>query len=88
MDRTLAELRISTDKSLTPKGVAPATTDEIARAVRDRAEGLTAVEAAKLVGVSRVTARRYPERLAEDGTVTRHRDYGKAGPPKTRYQWR
>jgi response regulator of citrate/malate metabolism len=88
VDRALAELRISTDKSVTPKGVAQATTDEIARAVRDRAEGLTANEAAKLVGVSRVTAWRYLERLADDGTVTRHTDYGKAGRPKTRYQWR
>jgi response regulator of citrate/malate metabolism len=88
VDRALAELRISTDKSVTPKGVAPGTTDEIARAVRDRTAGLTADEAAKLVGVSRVTAWRYLERLADDGTVVRHTHYGKAGRPKTRYQWR
>jgi response regulator of citrate/malate metabolism len=86
VDRALAELRIG--RSVTPKGVAPGTTDEIARAVRDRADGLTADQAAKLVGVSRVTAWRYLERLADDGTVTRHTDYGKAGRPKTRYQWR
>jgi response regulator of citrate/malate metabolism len=88
VDRALAELRISTDKAVTPKGVAPGTTDEIARAVRDRPDGLTADEAAKLVGVSRVTAWRYLERLADDGTVTRQTDYGRAGRPKTRYQWR
>ena len=88
VDRALAELRISTDKSAAPKGAAPGTTDEIARAVRDRAEGMTADEVAKQVGVSRVTAWRYLERLADDGTVTRHTDYGKAGRPKTRYQWR
>src|SRR5262249_25588901 len=41
VDRALAELRVGTDKSVTPKGVAPGTTDEIARAVRDRAQGLT-----------------------------------------------
>ena len=87
VDRALAELRISTDKSA-PKGAAPGTTDEIARAVRDRADGMTADEVAKQVGVSRVTAWRYLERLADDGTVTRHTDYGKAGRPKTRYQWR
>ncbi len=56
--------------------------------MRDRADGLTADEAAKLVGVSRVTAWRYLERLADDGTVTRQTDYGKAGRPKTRYLWR
>ncbi len=88
VDRALAELRISTDKSTAPKGAAPGTTDEIARAVRDRADGITADEVAKQVGVSRVTAWRYLERLADDGTVTRHTDYGKAGRPKTRYQWR
>jgi response regulator of citrate/malate metabolism len=88
VDRALGELRISTDKSVSPKGAAPTTTDEIARAVRDRADGLTADEAAKLVGVSRVTAWRYLERLADDGTVTRVTEYGKTGRPSTRYQWR
>ena len=87
VDRALAELR-STDKSVAPKGAAPGTTDEIARAVRDRADGLTADEAAKQVGVSRGTAWRYLERLADDGTVTRLTEYGKTGRPSTRYQWR
>ncbi|WP_422745248.1 response regulator [Mycobacterium sp. WMMD1722] len=86
VDRALAELRV-TDKSTAPKGAAPATTDGIARAVRDSADGLTADEVAALVGVSRVTAWRYLERLADDGTVTRQSDYGRAGRPKTRYQW-
>lgn len=88
VDRALAELRISPQKGATPKGAAPGTNDEIARAIRDSAEGLTADAVAKQVGVSRVTAWRYLERLADDGTVTRHTDYGKAGRPKTRYQWR
>ena len=88
VDRALDELRFSTDKSVAPKGAAPATTDGIARAVRDRADGLTADEAAKSVGVSRVTAWRYLERLADDGTVTRVTEYGKTGRPSTRYVWR
>lgn len=88
VDRALAELRVAADKSTAPKGAAPATTDGIARAVRDSAEGLTADEVARQVGVSRVTAWRYLERLADDGTVTRQTDYGRAGRPKTRYQWR
>ncbi len=67
---------------------APGTTDEIARAVRDHRDGVTADQVAKQVGVSRVTAWRYLERLADDGTVTRHTDHGKAGRPKTRYRWR
>ncbi|MET0456009.1 MAG: response regulator [Mycobacterium sp.] len=88
VDRALAELRIATDKSVAPKGAAPQTNDDVARAVRDNAEGLTADEAAKAVGVSRVTAWRYLERLADDGTVTRRTEYGGSGRPKTRYQWR
>ncbi|MCG7609780.1 MULTISPECIES: response regulator [Mycobacterium] len=87
VDRALAELRIATDKS-TPKGAAPQTTEEIAAAVRDDPAGLTADEAAKQVGVSRVTAWRYLERLADDGVVIRSTEYGKAGRPRTRYRWR
>lgn len=91
VDRALAELRIGSDRSATPKGAAPGTNDEIARAVRDfrgNRAGMTADEVAKQVGVSRVTAWRYLERLADEGTVNRNTDYGKAGRPKTRYQWR
>jgi response regulator of citrate/malate metabolism len=88
VDRALAELRFSTDRSVAPKGAAPATNDEIARAVRDSADGITADEVARQVGVSRVTAWRYLERLADEGTLTRQTDYGKPGRPKTRYQWR
>lgn len=88
VDRALAELRVGTDRTATPKGASPGTNDEIARAVRDSADGVTADEVAKQVGVSRVTAWRYLERLADEGTVGRHTDYGGAGRPKTRYQWR
>jgi len=88
VDRALAELRVAAEKSVSPKGAAIQTNDDIARAVRDRTDGATADEVAKQVGVSRVTAWRYLERLADEGVVTRHTDYGKAGRPKTRYQWR
>jgi response regulator of citrate/malate metabolism len=88
VDRALAELRVAADRSAAPKGAAQGTNDEIARAVRDSVDGITADEAAKQVGVSRVTAWRYLERLADDGTLTRQTDYGKAGRPKTRYTWR
>jgi response regulator of citrate/malate metabolism len=88
VDRALAELRVAADRSAAPKGAAQGTNDEIARAVRDSVDGITADEAAKQVGVSRVTAWRYLERLADEGTLTRQTDYGKAGRPKTRYTWR
>ena len=88
VDRALSELRVAGDRSATAKGVAPQTNDDIAREVRDSTGGLTADEVATRIGVSRVTAWRYLERLADDGTVTRNTDYGGAGRPKTRYQWR
>jgi response regulator of citrate/malate metabolism len=88
VDRALAELRVAADRSAAPKGAAPGTNDEIARAVRDSVDGITSDEVAKQIGVSRVTAWRYLERLADEGTLTRQTDYGKAGRPKTRYTWR
>ncbi|OBC02409.1 hypothetical protein A5784_15990 [Mycobacterium sp. 852013-50091_SCH5140682] len=88
VDRALGELRVAPNKTASPKGAAPQTTDEIARAVRDDPDGLTADEVAKQVGVSRVTAWRYLERLADGGTVTRSTEYGKTGRPSTRYHWR
>ncbi|MEH3141378.1 MAG: response regulator [Mycobacterium kyogaense] len=89
VDRALSELRIGPDRAAAPKGIAPGTNDEIARAVRDSGDaGVTADAVAKQIGVSRVTAWRYLERLADEGTVRRETDYGKAGRPKTRYQWR
>ncbi len=89
VDRALAELRISDRQVGRPEGRGAAgTNDEIARAVRDSADGITADAVARQVGVSRVTAWRYLERLADEGTVVRRTDYGKAGRPKTRYQWR
>jgi response regulator of citrate/malate metabolism len=88
VDRALAELRVAADRSSSPKGAARETNEDIARSVRDSPDGVTADEVAKQVGVSRVTAWRYLERLADDGTVTRSVEYGKAGRPKTRYQWR
>ena len=50
VDRALAELRVS-DRAAAPKGAAPGTNDEIARAVRDSVDGITADEVAKQVGV-------------------------------------
>lgn len=88
VDQAMAELRAVETRAAAPKGVAPETTDEIARLVRDAAEGLSASEVAGTLGVSRVTAWRYLERLADDNVVTRASDYGRAGRPQVRYRWR
>ena len=88
VDAAMAELRAVETRGAAPKGVAPETTDEIARLVRDATEGMTASEVAGSIGVSRVTAWRYLERLADDNVVTRTSDYGRAGRPQVRYRWR
>ncbi|MBF6194938.1 response regulator [Nocardia implantans] len=89
IDRALSALRTTDQRATTPKGVAPQTLDEISRAVRAaEAEGVTAADTATSIGVSRITAWRYLEKLADDGLVVRRSDYGRAGRPKTRYVWK
>ncbi|WP_063047496.1 response regulator [Nocardia pseudovaccinii] len=88
IDRALSALRTSDQRAAAPKGVAPQTLDEISRTVRDAPGGLTAADTASTVGVSRITAWRYLEKLADDGLVDRKSDYGRAGRPKTRYIWK
>ncbi|MBF6163635.1 response regulator [Streptomyces gardneri] len=89
IDRALSALRTTDQRAATPKGVAPQTLDEISRTVRAaEAEGVTAADTATSIGVSRITAWRYLEKLADDGLVVRRSDYGRAGRPKTRYVWK
>ncbi|GAC69060.1 response regulator [Gordonia soli] len=88
VDRALAELRTADIRRSAKKGAAPETEDAVARAVRDSATGRTASEVAVEVGTSRVTAWRYLERLADDGTLDRTTEYGSAGRPQVRYRWR
>lgn len=88
IDRAFSALRTADPKTTAPKGVAPHTLAEVSRAVRAASDGLSATETGRAVGVSRVTAWRYLERLAEDGVVDRRSDYGRAGRPQVRYVWR
>ncbi|WP_024802152.1 response regulator [Nocardia sp. BMG51109] len=88
IDRAFSALRTADPKTTAPKGIAPQTLEEISRAVRTADEGLSATETGRAVGVSRVTAWRYLERLADDGVVDRRADYGRAGRPQVRYVWR
>ncbi|RJO79972.1 response regulator [Nocardia panacis] len=88
IDRALGALRTTDPRAAAPKGIAPQTLEEISRAVRAAPDGVTAADTAATVGVSRITAWRYLEKLAEDNLVTRRSDYGRAGRPKTRYIWR
>ena len=88
VDRAMAALRTADERAVTPKGTTPQTLDSVARCVRDEPSGLVAAEVGTRLGVSRVTAWRYLERLADDGLLTRREEHGRAGRPQVRYRWR
>ncbi|KQR96567.1 hypothetical protein ASG12_20825 [Williamsia sp. Leaf354] len=87
VDRAMAVLRGSDEKAAAPAGASAHTTEQIARHIRDSEAGLTAGEVAAAAGVSRVTAWRYLERLADDRVLDRTTEYGRAGRPQVRYTW-
>jgi response regulator of citrate/malate metabolism len=74
-----------------PKGFSPETLKLVEDTLRSRrpADGdLSAAEAATLLGISRVSARRYLEHLTEKGKVRVSLRYGEVGRPERRYSWR
>jgi response regulator of citrate/malate metabolism len=85
VDRALATLR-GTDGIGLPKGMSADTLDSVIAALRETPDGLSAVGAASAVGISRVTARRYLEHLADTGTAVRRPQYGQVGRPELFYR--
>ena len=68
-----------------PKGLSPQTATLILTEVAKSAGGLSALECAELVGVSRVSARRYLEHYTSRGLMNVSLRYGTAGRPERRY---
>lgn len=87
VDRAMAVLRGAPSNTL-PPGVTTETLDAVARALHDTSDPLSATEVADACGVSRVTARRYLEHLADTGMVVRRQRYRSAGRPEVEYTWR
>lgn len=90
VDRLFALMREPPSAAL-PTGVARESLTVVASALEalpaDR--GLTAAEAAGVLGASRATARRYLEYLCEAGLAQRQSRYGgAAGRPDVEYRWR
>lgn len=99
IDRAFATLRGAPQDSL-PKGLDEHTLDLVVGAMRalttesgltglsriSGGAGLSAAEVAAQTGVSRVTARRYLEHLAESGQVLRSPRYGGPGRPEVEYR--
>lgn len=67
-----------------PKGLSTETAASLLRALENAGE-VSAAEAAELVGLSRVSARRYLEHFVHAGHATVRLRYGAAGRPERRY---
>lgn len=85
IDAMLGALRPSAPSAL-PKGLSAETMERVTAAVRT-SPPLSAAEAAKALGMSRVAVRRYLEHLADAGRVLRSPRYGTPGRPETEYRW-
>jgi response regulator of citrate/malate metabolism len=83
VDRALATLRGSPEQTL-PTGLSLETLELVARYVQTHAPQ-SAAEVATGCEVSRVTARRYLEHLAQTGTVQRKQRHGGSGRPEIEY---
>ena len=86
VDQMLGGLRSGGQAHL-PKGIAEDSLADVARVLRQAAAGLSASEVGERLGVSRVTARRYLEHLAEGGLVLRRSRYAGPGRPEVEYRW-
>ncbi|NDU71229.1 response regulator [Actinomadura sp. DSM 109109] len=84
VDGMLATLR-TPDHHALPKGMSGETLQAVTDVLSASADGLSAAAAADLTGVSRVTARRYLEYLAESGLADRRPHYGQVGRPEVRF---
>jgi response regulator of citrate/malate metabolism len=86
VDSLLATLRSNGGAPL-PKGMSRPTLDAVVAALRAAGDGLSAGVASDGIGVSRVTARRYLEYLADNGLAVRTQRYGQIGRPELWYHW-
>ena len=87
-DASFAALRTSSGAVL-PKGLTRETLDRVRAAMRDAPAGaMSAAELAAALDLSRVTARRYLEHLADTGVVGRAGRYGSPGRPEVEYRQR
>ncbi|BCW66553.1 transcriptional regulatory protein [Arthrobacter sp. NicSoilB4] len=87
VDQAFASLRAPSELPL-PKGLAASTLDSVQDFMKQQSGAVSASEVMDALGMSRVTARRYLEYLADAGTVSRTARYGTPGRPENEYRWR
>ena len=86
VDRAFSRLHGGTSSAELPKGVSAETLRLVVEVLRASAGDVSAQDVALRAGVSRVTARRYLELLAQGGRVEVLLRYGAPGRPEHRYR--
>lgn len=86
VDQAFASLRAPSEMPL-PKGLSVSTLDAVREYLKQHAGSVSATEVMAALGMSRVTARRYLEYLADAGSVSRAPRYGTPGRPENEYGW-
>ncbi|MGO4533396.1 response regulator [Leifsonia sp. 2MCAF36] len=86
VDGMLASLRAPAGAPL-PKGLSAPTLQAVRDQLRGDDRALSATELAEKLTLSRVTARRYLEYLADEGQLSRSPRYGTPGRPELEYRW-
>ncbi|WP_211881662.1 response regulator [Pseudarthrobacter albicanus] len=86
VDRAFASLRAPSELPL-PKGLAVSTLGSVQEFMRGQSGAVSASEVMAALGMSRVTARRYLEYLADADRVSRTARYGTPGRPENEYRW-
>lgn len=90
VDASLGLLRQGPSRSAIPKNINADTLHLVRillRSASDELSGISAVELANAGGLSRATARRYLEYLADSGSATRQPRYGGLGRPEVEYRF-
>ncbi|WP_461189781.1 response regulator [Arthrobacter sp. Z4-13] len=86
VDQAFASLRAPSELPL-PKGLSVSTLASVQEFMKLQQGAVSATEVMDALGMSRVTARRYLEYLADAGTVSRTARYGTPGRPENEYRW-
>lgn len=86
IDNAFAALR-SVGHAPLPKGLITETLGAIAQTLRSTSAALSATEVSEVLEISRVTARRYLEHLADDGQAEKAPRHGTRGRPEYEYRW-
>ena len=86
IDGMLSSLRPAAPAPL-PKGLAVSTLAVVVGYLRAASGPVSSVQAAEALDLSRVTARRYLEHLADDSRAIRTPRYGAPGRPEFEYRW-